>query len=70
MTFVDARGAVVEAPRGPVRIDRLSPDAPMLTAPGGELARGTAARAAVGQEWSGALLTLASFDLSPWRVAG
>jgi len=40
-----------------------------VAAPGAAALRAVAARSAVGEEWAGALVCLASFDLSPWRVA-
>jgi len=67
--FADQDGVAVEGPRGPVRIRRpANAHHPDLEAPGSAAALEAAGRAAVGQEWASALVTLASFDLSPWRV--
>jgi len=53
----DGDGAVaIEGPRGAVGLS-------------GAPAREAAAAAAIGQEWSAALLVVASFDLSPWERA-
>jgi Respiratory-chain NADH dehydrogenase, 49 Kd subunit len=60
-----ANPAVVEGPRGPV-VAHLG----HATAPGHDAALAAAGDAAVGAEWAAALVGLASFDLSPWRVAG
>lgn len=57
----------VEGPRGPLRAEQHA-DGWRLAAPGTEEALRTAGEAMVGAEWSDALVTLASFDLSPWRV--
>jgi hypothetical protein len=62
-----AGGALVEGPRGPLRA-RVTGGVLRLAAPGAHAARTVAARSAMGQEWAGALVCLASFDLSPWRV--
>jgi hypothetical protein len=64
-----AGGALVEGPRGPLRA-RVTGGALRLAAPGAHAARTIAARSAVGQEWAGALVCIASFDLSPWRIGG
>jgi hypothetical protein len=59
---------VAESPRGPVRV-LLGPDgAPERDAPGAEAARRAAGELAAGREWAAALVTIASFDLSPWTV--
>jgi len=60
---------VVEGPRGPL-CGRRTETGWGLSAPGGEAAREAAAAAMAGHEWSAALVVLASFDLSPWEVAG
>jgi hypothetical protein len=55
--------SVVEGPRGPLRATSEGPEAP------GESALLAAAGAtAVGAEWAAAVVGIASFDLSPWRV--
>ena len=59
----------VEGPRGPLRAIRAD-DQWILTAPSGSAARDVAARTAVGLEWATALVAIASFDLSPWKVEG
>lgn len=59
----------VEGPRGPLRACRSARDAPAsLTMPGAEALRLLAAECLVGEEWAGALVGLASFDLSSWRI--
>ncbi|HEV2771005.1 MAG TPA: hypothetical protein VGV40_12545 [Solirubrobacteraceae bacterium] len=63
-------GALVEGPRGPLRAWGDEDGRLRGTAPGSEALRSVAARSAIGQEWAGALVCLASFDLSPWRVGG
>lgn len=69
--FASRDGAAVEGPRGPVLASRAAAGAqPLVTAPGADAATTAAAAAAEGQEWSAALLTIASFDLSAWRVPG
>ncbi|MCP9490459.1 MAG: hypothetical protein MSC31_11375 [Solirubrobacteraceae bacterium MAG38_C4-C5] len=65
--FADAGGWVVEGPRGPLRAWHEN-GAVLCSAAGADAARTVAARSAIGQEWGGALVCLASFDLSPWRV--
>ena len=59
----------VEGPRGPLRAIRAD-DQWILTAPSGSAARDVAARTVVGLEWATALVAIASFDLSPWKVEG
>jgi len=67
--LANAGGASIEGPRGPVLASRSAPAAKLrVAAPGAGAARAAAGGAAVGQEWSAALVTLASFDLSPWAV--
>lgn len=63
-------GALVEGPRGPLRAWAGEDGTLRCFAPGTEALRSVAARSAIGREWAGALVCLASFDLSPWRVAG
>lgn len=66
-----APSATVEGPRGPVRATTASRTVELrLDAPGRAAAHELAARAAVEEEWSAALVALVSFDLSPWEVAG
>jgi hypothetical protein len=60
-------GGELEGPRGPLRTHRLA-NGWELDAMGAEEARRMAAEAMVGLEWSAALVAVASFDLSPWRV--
>lgn len=65
------RGTAVEGPRGPLRADPAPlGQAPRFHAPGTDAALRAAGEAAVGLEWSAAMLALASFDLSGWAVAG
>lgn len=61
-------GTPLEGPRGPVRAQRM-PSEWRLSAPGESPALSAAGDAVVGAEWASALVVLASFDLSPWRVA-
>jgi len=63
--FATATGAQVEGPRGPVVASRRGPDGPPV---GADAALAVAGEAILGLEWSAALVVLASFDLSPWRV--
>ncbi len=63
-----AGASLVEGPRGPLRARRTD-DGWRLTAPGAEPALCAAQASMVGREWSSALATLASFDLSAWRMA-
>jgi NADH-quinone oxidoreductase subunit D len=57
----------VEGPRGPLRAEHEGgPQG--LAAPGAEAARWAAGEVMVGEEWAAALVALASFDLSPWRI--
>ena len=60
-------GASIEGPRGPISASR-HPDGWRLEASGAEEAPQAAGAAMVGAEWAAALVTLISFDLSPWRV--
>jgi hypothetical protein len=64
--FVAADGQL-EGPRGPLGADH-GVAGWHLAAAGAEEAVRTAGDAMVGAEWSAALVTLASFDLSPWSV--
>jgi Ni,Fe-hydrogenase III large subunit len=57
----------LEGPRGPLRAEHRGAGW-QLAAPGAEAALRAAGEAMVGAEWSAALVALASFDLSPWRV--
>jgi len=69
-TTTAARFAVdgeLEGPRGPLRAEHREAEW-HFAAPGAEAARRAAGEAMVGAEWSAALVALASFDLSPWRV--
>jgi len=59
----------VEGPRGRVQA-RLDGSQMYASAPGAAAALAVAGEAVVGAEWAAALIGLASFDLSPWRVAG
>jgi Ni,Fe-hydrogenase III large subunit len=69
--FASPAGAAVEGPRGSVLASVPRPGAPpIVAAPGAKATGVAAAAAATGQEWSTALLTIASFDLSGWRVPG
>jgi hypothetical protein len=67
-TAFPAPGDELEGPRGPLRAERGAAGW-RLSAAGSSEALGTAAEAMVGAEWSAALVALASFDLSPWRIA-
>jgi hypothetical protein len=60
--------AIIEGPRGPVQA-HLDSSHRHVAAPGADAALVMAGDAAVGEEWAAALVGLASFDLSPWRVA-
>lgn len=60
--------AAVEGPRGPLVAAQR--DHLQLAAPGTAAALAAAGRAAIGLEWSAALVSVASFDLSPWQVPG
>jgi hypothetical protein len=62
-----APGKAVEGPRGPIHAEQHA-DGWRLAAPGTDEVLRTAGEAMVGAEWSAALVALASFDLSPWRV--
>jgi len=69
--FASPAGAAVEGPRGPVLASSPGAGAaPLVVAPGAAATAAAAAAAATDQEWSAALLTLVSFDLSGWQVAG
>ncbi len=61
------RTAIVEGPRGAISA-RSSEGGLLLKAAALAATRRAAGDAAVGHEWAAALVTLASFDLSPWRV--
>jgi hypothetical protein len=67
--FPAPRDAIVEGPRGPVQA-QLDGSHRHGSAPGAAAALAAAGEAVVGAEWAAALIGLASFDLSPWRVAG
>jgi Ni,Fe-hydrogenase III large subunit len=62
-----AATVTLEGPRGPLHV-HPSQGQWQLSAPGEHAARIVAGDAAVGLEWAAALVALASFDLSPWRV--
>jgi hypothetical protein len=47
---------------------RLEPGGWRLDAPGADAGLQAAGAAMVGAEWAAALVTLVSFDLSPWQV--
>jgi NADH:ubiquinone oxidoreductase subunit D len=53
----DVTGSGIEGPRGPAGLRSVT-----------DAALRVAGDAAVGHEWASALVVLASFDLSPWRV--
>lgn len=57
----------VEGARGPLRAEQ-APDGWRMDAPGSRAALAAAGEAMVGCEWAAALVALASFDPSPWRV--
>lgn len=67
-TFSDGPAGVAETARGPIRVTVGASGAVQRAAPGARAAREAAAALAVGREWAAALVTVASFDLSPWRV--
>ncbi len=63
------RRATVEGPRGPVQATlNYADDELRFAAPGQDAMLDLAARSAIGEEWSAALVAVVSFDLSPWRV--
>jgi hypothetical protein len=62
-----APGKELEGPRGPLRAQHGAAGW-QLRAPGSKEALVMAGEAMVGAEWSAALVALASFDLSPWRI--
>jgi len=62
-----AVGGQLEGPRGPLRAEHRETGW-HFASPGAEAAVRAAGQAMVGAEWSAALVALASFDLSPWRV--
>jgi hypothetical protein len=66
--FAAAPAGLVESSRGPVRALGDATGAIQRTAPGAGPARQAAGELAVGREWAAALVTVASFDLSPWQV--
>lgn len=69
--FATPAGARVEGPRGPLLVSRSALGAdPLHVALGAAATLRIAGAAVVGLEWSAALVTLASFDLSPWTVGG
>lgn len=59
----------VEGPRGPLRA-RTSDGQWDARAPGGERLLRAAGAACTGESYPRAIVTLVSFDVSPWRVAG
>lgn len=59
---------VIEGPRGVLSADGRLGGRPRLFAPGAEGQRRLAGEAVLGAEWASALVGLASFDLSPWRM--
>jgi hypothetical protein len=61
--------SIVEGPRGPLQA-RIEDGGVHVGVPGHEAALGAAGEAVIGAEWSAAVIGLASFDLSPWRVPG
>ena len=64
-----AGGAVVEGPEGPLRVVRAAAGADVArSATGARQAREAAAAASIGCEWGAALVVVASFGISPWRV--
>lgn len=75
-----ARGAAPGHASGPVTVEsargtlRVAPPgartAPALSAAGAAATSALAGEAVLGMEWGSALSALASFDLSPWAVAG
>jgi hypothetical protein len=60
----------VEGPRGPVVAIAGPDDRVAVATPGAEAALELAGHAVIGLELGPAIVTLASFDLSPWRVDG
>lgn len=67
-TFAGTVGGVVESARGPVRVLADGAGRLQRTAPGARAACDAAGELAVGHEWAAALVTISSFDISPWRV--
>lgn len=65
---VGSVGDVVESARGPVRVLVDGGGQLHHSAPGARAACEAAGELAVGHEWAAALVTVASFDISPWRV--
>ncbi|HWC27512.1 MAG TPA: hypothetical protein VG474_13070, partial [Solirubrobacteraceae bacterium] len=59
---------LVESARGPLRVVVSADGAPQRGAAGARAARQAAGELAVGREWAAALVTVASFAISPWRV--
>ncbi len=67
--FSTPAGAAVEGPRGLLLASELAPGSPVLhAAPGAAVQLDLAAATVRGVEWAQALVAIASFDLSPWRV--
>jgi len=66
---VPAAGPVIEAPRGPVSARKENGEW-QFDAPGATEAAAAAGAAMAGLEWGAALIAVASFDLSAWRLAG
>jgi hypothetical protein len=69
--FATSAGARVEGPRGPLLVSRLAREGGSVHAvPGAAATLAVAGAGVVGLEWSAALASLASFDLSPWSADG
>ncbi len=69
MRSARVHGAVVEGPRGPLEVVPVTGDMQVeRITRGAAAALEAAAGAAVGREWAAALVAIASFDLSPWKV--
>lgn len=62
-----AGGGWIEAPRGPVRVS-LEATGPAFSAPGQRRQLELAGELVAGLELAGALVAVASLDLSPWRL--
>ena len=67
-SFAGTVGGVVESGRGPVRVLADGERQLHRTTPGARAACDVASELAVGHEWAAALVTISSFDISPWRV--
>lgn len=68
-TVATAPPGIVESARGPVRVVRDAGGHMHRAAPGADAARDAAGELAAGREWASALVTIASFDVSPWQAA-